>query len=310
MQRLIEQRADRPAFAISSTLGLQSRAAAPGAASHGHQAGVLRESARHPRIEALPTPPSHAAAAARVRAPAGRRIRDRRGPATASASTTRRRGTACSSSDHALAHRGSITNAEYREFIDAGGYREPKLWLADGWAKLREPGWFHSAALLVGRHEPRVHARRAGAQLDPHAPVCHVSYYEADAFARWAGARLPTESRVGACGRARRRSRATCSMRATCNRSRRPRTRARGIRSAALWRRLGVVRVELRALPRLHAARGLARRVQRQVHVQPARGARRVVRHVARTHPRPTYRSFFYPHDRWQFLGFRLAKNP
>jgi ergothioneine biosynthesis protein EgtB len=84
-----------------------------------------------------------------------------------------------------------VTNDEFRRFVRDGGYEEPRLWLSDGWATVQREDWrrplYWSAALdseftLGGRRE-----------LDPGAPVCHVSYYEADAFARWAGGRLPTE---------------------------------------------------------------------------------------------------------------------
>jgi ergothioneine biosynthesis protein EgtB len=92
---------------------------------------------------------------------------------------------------HAIANR-PVSNAEYRAFIDDGGYRTPTLWMSEGWATVQREGWAHplywSDAL---DSEFTLGGRRA---IDPHAPVCHVSYYEADAFARWAGARLPTEA--------------------------------------------------------------------------------------------------------------------
>jgi ergothioneine biosynthesis protein EgtB len=85
-----------------------------------------------------------------------------------------------------------VTNAEFRQFVRDGGYDEPRLWLSDGWMSAQREGWrrplywsegLDSEFTLGGRRE-----------LDPDSPACHVSYYEADAFARWAGARLPSEA--------------------------------------------------------------------------------------------------------------------
>ena len=99
-----------------------------------------------------------------------------------------------------------VTNEEYRAFLEDGGYRRPELWLSDGWTAVQNGGW--TAPLYWQRagesREPAVHDRSAtgdwqtfglhGAEdLVPGAPVAHVSFYEADAFARWSGARLPTE---------------------------------------------------------------------------------------------------------------------
>ena len=92
---------------------------------------------------------------------------------------------------HKIANR-CVTNGEWREFVDAGGYDEARHWLSEGWDWVRREGirgplYWHddgaTAFTLAGRRE-----------IDRAAPVSHVSYYEADAFARWAGARLPTEA--------------------------------------------------------------------------------------------------------------------
>ena len=90
--------------------------------------------------------------------------------------------------------RGLVTCGEYLAFIADGGYRRAEFWLAEGWATVQREGW---DAPLYWHDEDgawslfTLSGRRA---LDPAEPVCHVSYFEADAFARWAGRRLPTEA--------------------------------------------------------------------------------------------------------------------
>ena len=96
---------------------------------------------------------------------------------------------------HALADR-LTTNGEWREFIEDGGYGTANLWLSDGWAWVRQNGI--EAPLYWRRDESGEWSSQFGLDglmpIDPASPVQHVSYYEADAFARWAGARLPTEA--------------------------------------------------------------------------------------------------------------------
>ncbi|HEX5340126.1 MAG TPA: ergothioneine biosynthesis protein EgtB [Gammaproteobacteria bacterium] len=92
---------------------------------------------------------------------------------------------------HALANR-PVSNGEYLAFIRDGGYRTPELWLSDGWGIVQQRGWERP---LYWNAELDAEFTLGGLrELDQAAPVTHISYYEADAFARWAGARLPTEA--------------------------------------------------------------------------------------------------------------------
>ena len=87
-----------------------------------------------------------------------------------------------------------VTNGQWAEFVADGGYRRPELWLSEGWAAVQAQGW--SAPLYWdGADGSWEEFHLTGpAALDPDGPVCHVSWFEADAFSRWAGARLPTEA--------------------------------------------------------------------------------------------------------------------
>jgi ergothioneine biosynthesis protein EgtB len=87
-----------------------------------------------------------------------------------------------------------VTCGEYLGFIEEGGYARPEFWLSDGWATVRELGW---EAPLYWRREGRewsIFTLSGLRRLNPAEPVCHVSFYEADAFAKWAGKRLPREA--------------------------------------------------------------------------------------------------------------------
>ena len=90
-----------------------------------------------------------------------------------------------------------VTAGEWLEFIEDGGYRRPELWLSDGWAWLHaSPGSPREAPLYWWSQDGEwwVYTLYGAAPVDPALPVVHVSYYEADAFAHWYGARLPTEA--------------------------------------------------------------------------------------------------------------------
>jgi ergothioneine biosynthesis protein EgtB len=87
-----------------------------------------------------------------------------------------------------------VTCGEYLDFIEAGAYRRPEFWLSDGWAAVQAEGW--EAPLYWRRQDGvwSIFTLSGVRRLNPAEPVCHVSYYEADAYARWAACRLPTEA--------------------------------------------------------------------------------------------------------------------
>ena len=86
-----------------------------------------------------------------------------------------------------------VTNAEYVEFMADGGYEKPDLWMSDGWAEKRQREWRAPEYWHLEDGEWIEYTLHGDLPINPQAPVCHVSYFEADAFARWAGSRLATE---------------------------------------------------------------------------------------------------------------------
>ncbi len=86
-----------------------------------------------------------------------------------------------------------VTSGEYADFVADGGYRRAALWLSDGWTMVRNAGWTAPLYWQLGDEGWRQFTLSGWRPLIASEPVCHVSYYEADAYARWAGARLPTE---------------------------------------------------------------------------------------------------------------------
>jgi len=92
---------------------------------------------------------------------------------------------------HAIAQR-PVSNADYAGFVADGGYRSPTLWLSDGWDMVAREDW--RRPLYWHEDGAREFTLAGWREREPHAPVCHLSHYEADAYARWAGARLPTEA--------------------------------------------------------------------------------------------------------------------
>ena len=197
-----------------------------------------------------------------------------------------------------------VTNAEWLEFMREGGYRTASLWLADGWTLINREEW-KAPRYWEDRDGGWQQMTLSGLQpVELEAPVCHVSYYEADAFARWAGKRLPTEFEWEV---------AAASIPATGNtlgsRALRP-LPAEPARPGGLRQMFGDVwewtQSAYLPYPGYRPPAGA---------IGEYNGKFMVGQHVLRGascatpdgHSRATYRNFFYPHQRWQFLGLRLA---
>ena len=199
---------------------------------------------------------------------------------------------------HALANR-LVSNGEYAAFVRDGGYREPSLWLSDGWALVQREGWQRP---LYWQPDLASEFTLAGVRaIDVDAPACHLSYFEADAFARWAGARLPTEAEWEAA--------ATDAAPVGNLLDETPRLPAVA-RGAGLQQLFGdawewtaspyISYPGFRPLPgSLGEYNGKFMNGQWVL-----RGGSCA---TPRDHIRASYRNFFPPHARWQFAGLRLA---
>lgn len=189
-----------------------------------------------------------------------------------------------------------VTNGEWDAFIAAGGYRDARLWLADGWGWVQREG---ITAPLYWRDDQ--HFTHHGWQpRDPFAPVTHISHFEADAFATWAGARLPTEfeweliasSHDPASGH-------------QLDGAAAPQPVGGTALFGDCWQ---FTRSAYLPYPGFRPAAGAVgeyngKFMSGQVVLRGASCA------TVRGHSRASYRNFFYPHQRWQFTGLRLAKD-
>ncbi|MBN7796809.1 ergothioneine biosynthesis protein EgtB [Parahaliea mediterranea] len=197
-----------------------------------------------------------------------------------------------------------VTNGEYQDFVDDGGYRNPDLWLADGWDLVRERGWQSPLYWLESEGQPREYSLHGVIPRRPSAPVCHISAYEADAYARWAGARLPTEQEwefaaAGLAIDAR-------GLDGGCFHPR-PAGPGRGLRQLydSCWQ---WTRSAYEPYPGFQPPAGAigeynGKFMSNQWVLRGGSCASKPAQ------LRPSYRNFFYPGDRWQFSGLRLARD-
>jgi ergothioneine biosynthesis protein EgtB len=204
--------------------------------------------------------------------------------------------------DFALASR-PVTNREYLAFVDDGGYRRPELWLSDGWDTCVAQRW--TAPLYWERIDGdwQVFTVSGMQPLALDRPVCHVSYYEADAFARWAGRRLPTEAEwetaaaaaplLGNFAEARRYEPAAALA-------------ARGLQQmfGDVWEWTASAYL---GYPGYRPAAGAVGEYNGKFMVNQfvLRGGSCA---TPQSHIRASYRNFFPPAARWQFSGIRLAR--
>lgn len=176
-----------------------------------------------------------------------------------------------------------VTNAEYAGFIEAGGYREPGLWLSEGWDWVKAQAREHPAYWQQGASGWQAFGLSGLQDLQAHEPVLHLSYFEADAYARWAGARLPTEAEWEHAA-------------TTCPELRQLTSHAWQWTSSAYL-----------PYPGFHVSAGAVGEYNGKfmVNQMVLRGGSLA---TPPSHVRTTYRNFFPTGATWQFTGLRLAR--
>jgi len=202
-----------------------------------------------------------------------------------------------------------VTCGEFVEFIVAGGYREPEYWLSEGWATVQQQGWEAPLYWRAADDGWRIFTLSGDKRLDPAEPVVHISFYEADAYAKWAGKRLPTEAEWEVAAQASVERDAGLVGNLADSRRYHPAPDGGG---TGLRQMIGDVwewtRSPYTPYPRFRAVSGAIGEYNGKFmsNQMVLRGGAAV---TPANHIRTTYRNFFPPSARWAFSGLRLAED-